>query len=212
MFRLRICRSPLQMACDSAFSSWPNSVSRALGLGSNRHSPATLSMPPVPVGSCIVRTTPGLVGASLSSMNSSSTVRRITSPMSLLMSGDETLSKSSPATRFTKESKAMPAACFAACSLSTAALVGARTQSRRRSMLKGRMTRPYSLRLKSPRRRSATDQMKAERVYWFMGGSFAGRRRVAQIGTARARPGSQRCWRGPWAQPPTSFTSRHGDA
>ena len=72
--------SALQMACDSGFSSWPNRVSRALGLNSCRCSPATLSMPPVPaVGSYIVRTTPGLVSASLSSMNSRLTISRITS-------------------------------------------------------------------------------------------------------------------------------------
>ena len=76
----RISMSALQMAYDSALSSWPNSVRRALGFSSDRYSAATDSMPPVPaVGSYMVRTTPGLVSASSSSMNSRFTIRRITS-------------------------------------------------------------------------------------------------------------------------------------
>ena len=51
-----------------------------MGFSSAKYSPATDSMPPVPaVGSYMVRTTPGLVSASPSSINSRLTIRRITS-------------------------------------------------------------------------------------------------------------------------------------
>lgn len=57
---------------------------------------------------------------------------------------------------------------YALLALFAAGLFGASTQSRRRSTVNGSMTRPYSLCLKSPRRRSATDQMRDERACWFM--------------------------------------------
>ena len=47
-----------------------------------------------------------------------------------------------------------------ACSLSTAALVGARMQSKRRRTVSGRMTLRYSFRLYGPRRRLQMLQMK----------------------------------------------------
>ena len=48
--------------------------------------------------------------------------------------------------------------------------VGSSTQSKRRSTVKGRMTRPYSWALRSPRSRSATVQIRAERLgCWDMG-------------------------------------------
>ena len=48
---------------------------------------------------------------------------------------------------------------------STSALVGSSTQSSRRSTVNGRITRPYSDCLYTPRSRSATDQMNPE---WFL--------------------------------------------
>ena len=51
-----------------------------------------------------------------------------------------------------------------AFSASTAGLVDSSTQSSRRSTVNGRMTRPNSERLYSHRNRSATDQMKEDRL------------------------------------------------
>src|SRR5690606_25011829 len=51
-------------------------------------------------------------------------------------------------------------------STSIAALLGSSTQSSRRRTVNGRMTRPYSDCLQSPRSKSATDQMNEERFSW----------------------------------------------
>ena len=68
------------MANDSSFSSWPYTSRCAFGFMSPRRSVATASMPPVPhAGSNRVRTAASPRSAWSSSMNSRSTMSRITS-------------------------------------------------------------------------------------------------------------------------------------
>ena len=57
---------------------------------------------------------------------------------------------------------------FVFAAASTRSFVGARTHSNRLKSVNGRMIRPYWDCLKSPRSRSATDQMKAAVWEWFV--------------------------------------------
>ena len=87
------------------------------------------------------------------------------SPSSVWNVCRDVFTKVSPATCWSSGSRLRRVSGRSAMVSSTSALVGSSTQSRRRSTVKGRITRPYSDCLYTPRSRSATDQMNPE---WFL--------------------------------------------